>query len=134
MTSATQGSDLKALEAELLREISQAGDLSALEHVRVSALGKKGRVSALMASLGSMAPEERKGFGAAVNEIKDRVNAALDGRKGALEAHALVWLKLGPWRSSAIATCPAARFAMTAGMKYGLIRPGPLSRRVMECR
>jgi phenylalanyl-tRNA synthetase alpha chain len=90
MTSATQGSDLKALEAELLREISAAGDLSALEQARVAALGKQGRVSALMASLGSLAPEERKGFGAAVNEIKERINAAIEGRKGALEAYALV--------------------------------------------
>ena len=61
----------------------------ALEQARLTALGKKGRVSALMASLGAMAPEERKGFGQAVNEIKDRVGAALDARKSALEVQAL---------------------------------------------
>jgi phenylalanyl-tRNA synthetase alpha chain len=89
MSTPASPSDLKALEAELLAEIAGAGDLSALEQARLTALGKKGRVSALMASLGAMAPEERKGFGQAVNEIKDRVGAALDARKSALEVQAL---------------------------------------------
>ena len=41
--------DLSALEQALLAEISGAGDLRALEEVRVAALGRKGRVSELMA-------------------------------------------------------------------------------------
>jgi phenylalanyl-tRNA synthetase alpha chain len=89
MSTPASPSDLKALEAELLAEIAGAGDLSALEQARLAALGKKGRVSALMQSLGAMAPEERKGFGQAVNEIKDRVGTALDSRKSALEVQAL---------------------------------------------
>ena len=42
--------ELSKLERELLAEIAGAGDLAALEAVRVAALGKKGRVSELMAS------------------------------------------------------------------------------------
>ena len=42
-------------------------DLGALEEVRVAALGKKGRVSELMQTLGRVPPEERKSFGQAVN-------------------------------------------------------------------
>ncbi len=38
---------------------------AALEEVRIAALGKKGRVSELLKTLGQMAPEERKGRGAA---------------------------------------------------------------------
>ena len=78
-----------ALEQELLAEISDAGDLAALENVRISALGKKGRVSELMSQLGKLPAEDRKSFGQAVNALKTRVSEALEARKGALEADAL---------------------------------------------
>jgi phenylalanyl-tRNA synthetase alpha chain len=83
------GADLKSLETTLLADVAAAGDLAALDAVRVAAVGKKGKVSELMATLGKMAPEERKSFGAAVNALKDKVSAALDHRKGALESTAL---------------------------------------------
>jgi phenylalanyl-tRNA synthetase alpha chain len=89
MTSSAQNSDLKKLEAELLKDVAGASDLAGIEHVRVSALGKKGRISELMARLGTMAPEERKAFGQAVNEIKGRVSDALEAKKAELEAAAL---------------------------------------------
>jgi phenylalanyl-tRNA synthetase alpha chain len=89
MTSVAKGSDLQKLEAELLKSIADAGDLAGLEQVRIAALGKKGRISELMARLGSMAPEERKGFGQAVNDLKGRVSEALEARKSALEVEAL---------------------------------------------
>jgi phenylalanyl-tRNA synthetase alpha chain len=81
--------ELSALETTLLAEIGAAGDLRVLEEVRVASLGKKGRVSELMATLGKMPPEQRKAFGQAVNGVKDRVSAALDARKSALEGQAL---------------------------------------------
>ncbi len=83
------GQDLSAIEAGLVSDIGNAQDLSAIEQVRVAALGKKGKVSELMATLGKMAPDERKSFGAAVNALKARVSEALEGRKAALEAEAM---------------------------------------------
>jgi phenylalanyl-tRNA synthetase alpha chain len=81
--------DLSALERELLGEIAGAGDLAALEAVRVSALGKKGRVAELMSKLGALPPEERKSFGQAVNTLKGKVSDALDEQKAKLETAAL---------------------------------------------
>jgi phenylalanyl-tRNA synthetase alpha chain len=81
--------DLSALESDLLRDISGAADLGALEQVRVAALGKKGRVSELMAQLGKLPPEQRKAFGQTVNTLKGKVSDALDARKASLEAAAL---------------------------------------------
>lgn len=83
------GGDLAQLEKELIAAVEGADDLSALEYVRVSALGKKGRVSELMKGLAGMEPEERKTFGQAVNGLKARVNDALSARKDALSSAAL---------------------------------------------
>jgi phenylalanyl-tRNA synthetase alpha chain len=82
-------SELSTLEGTLLGEIAAAGSEEALEAVRVAALGKKGSVSGLLATLGSMAPEERKSFGAAVNALKDRVTEALAMRRITLRDQAL---------------------------------------------
>lgn len=81
--------DLNSLEQSLLEEIANAGTLDALEQVRISALGKKGRVSELMQTLGKLPPDERKAFGQSVNAVKTRVTDALELRKGSLEERAL---------------------------------------------
>ncbi|WP_237152728.1 phenylalanine--tRNA ligase subunit alpha [Oryzibacter oryziterrae] len=82
-------SDILDLEASILREIDAAADEAALETVRVAALGKQGSLSALLKTLGSLPPEDRKSYGAAVNETRDRVTSALSTRKSVLKAAAL---------------------------------------------
>ena len=82
-------SDLSALERETLAAIESAGDESALEAVRVAALGKKGSISALLATLGKLAPDERKTRGAAINALKDQVTEALTARRAVLKHAAL---------------------------------------------
>jgi phenylalanyl-tRNA synthetase alpha chain len=80
---------LEALLAEMMDAVRAAADLEALEQVRVAALGKKGRVTELMKTLGGMSPDERKAAGAALNRVKDQVAAALDARKADLAGAAL---------------------------------------------
>ncbi|MEM9055346.1 MAG: phenylalanine--tRNA ligase subunit alpha, partial [Pseudomonadota bacterium] len=82
-------SDIQTIETEALKAIEGAGDLAALDAVRVAELGKKGRVSGLMKTLGKMSPEERQEMGPKLNALKNRVAEAVEGRKGALEAAAL---------------------------------------------
>jgi len=82
-------SDLTALEAETLNAIAAAQDEASLESVRVGALGKKGSISALLATLGKMSPDERKSAGAGINALKDKVTEALSARKGLLKEAAL---------------------------------------------
>jgi phenylalanyl-tRNA synthetase alpha chain len=81
--------DLKKLQADILGEVASAQDEAALEAVRVSALGKKGSISLLLASLGKMAPEERKAQGAAINALKDEAVEALAVRRAVLKELAL---------------------------------------------
>ncbi len=81
--------DLDALRAELIAAVDGAADLAALEAIRIAELGKKGRITQLMKSLGGLAPEERKQAGQALNKLKGEVSGALEARKRALEETAL---------------------------------------------
>jgi phenylalanyl-tRNA synthetase alpha chain len=74
------------LQSEIAAEITAATDLAALDAVRVSALGKTGRISGLLKTLGALPPEERKTTGAAINAVRDVIQSALDDRKATLEA------------------------------------------------
>jgi phenylalanyl-tRNA synthetase alpha chain len=81
--------DIAQLEQVTLAEVAAAADEPALEAVRVASLGKSGSVSALLKTLGTMSPEERKLHGPLINGLKDRVNAALAARREALKGAAL---------------------------------------------
>ena len=80
---------LDPLNANYLTAVAGASDESALEEVRLSALGKKGEISALMASLGKMDPDARKAAGANLNLLKDEIDAALRAKKAGLADAAL---------------------------------------------
>src|SRR5262249_57390146 len=82
-------SDLATLEQTILADVAAAGDEAALESVRVAALGKKGSISALLATLGKMSPDDRKTQGAAINLAKDKVTQALAARRDVLKSAAL---------------------------------------------
>ena len=110
MSSSANNEDLKVLESELLKDVASAADLGALDEVRVAAVGKKGRISGLMSQLGKMAPEDRKAFGQAVNDLKGRVSDALEARRAALEETAL-----------------AARLASERADVTLPVRPGPIA-------
>jgi phenylalanyl-tRNA synthetase alpha chain len=81
--------DLASLQSRILADIASAADEAALEAVRVAALGKKGEISALLATLGKMSPDERKTEGARINLAKDAVTAALAERRDLLKSAAL---------------------------------------------
>lgn len=68
---------LDAIRDEWLRQITAAASPEALEQVRVAILGRNGRLTALLKSLGGLAVEERKAQGAALNQLKDEVEVAL---------------------------------------------------------
>ncbi len=81
--------DIAALEDELMRTINAAADEAALEAARVAALGKRGSVSALLATLGKMSPDERRHMGPLINGLKERITAAVAARREVLKDAAL---------------------------------------------
>ena len=76
---------LADIEQSLLASIADASDVATIEQVRIAALGKKGRIVELMATLGSLPNDEKKAVGAAVNGVKTRVTEALEARKASLD-------------------------------------------------
>ena len=81
--------DLNTLETDLMGAIDVADDLAALDAARVAALGRKGRLTALMRGLGDLDPDQRKDRAVALNALKDRINQAIETRKIALDAVAI---------------------------------------------
>ncbi|WBL33464.1 phenylalanine--tRNA ligase subunit alpha [Sinirhodobacter sp. HNIBRBA609] len=80
---------LDVLKAKYLDGIAQAAEEAALEELRLAALGKKGEISLKMRELGQMSPEERQTTGAALNVLKNEIDAALRAKKEALADAAL---------------------------------------------
>jgi len=80
---------LDSIRDEWLRQITATASLDALEQIRVAALGRNGQVTGLLKGLGSLAPEERKARGAAVNKLKDEIEQALGEAKARLDQASL---------------------------------------------
>ena len=81
--------DITQLKTELTQMVEAANDLEAIEAARVSALGKKGKITALMKTLGKMDPEERKTTGAALNILKNEIAELIASQEAALKKQAL---------------------------------------------
>ncbi len=81
--------DLDIIEKDVRAAIAGAGDLAALDAIRVGELGKKGRVSGLMKTLGAMSADERQEMGPKLNGLKTRLGDAITARKQVLETAAL---------------------------------------------
>jgi phenylalanyl-tRNA synthetase alpha chain len=80
---------LSDLISQAASAIEAADDLAALDAVRVSYLGKKGEITALLKGLGKLLPEERSAAGQEINLAKQAVQAQINARREALEAAAL---------------------------------------------
>lgn len=82
-------SDLDSLKTALLADIAAADGEAEIEALRVAALGKKGSISELLKTLGSMTPEERQTRGAAINALKSEVTEQITVRKAELRDAAI---------------------------------------------
>ena len=81
--------DIDDLQTHLLAAVDASAGLDALETVRVEALGKQGRVTQLLKTLGGMSPEERQTTGPRIHALREAVTAAIGARKASLEQAAL---------------------------------------------
>jgi phenylalanyl-tRNA synthetase alpha chain len=77
------------IQERALAEIDSSASLQQLDELRVRYLGKKGEITAQLKTLGSLAPDQRRSFGQAVNAARDALNQAINARRSALETAAL---------------------------------------------
>ena len=73
--------EIESIVAAALAEFAGCGDAAALENSKARYLGKTGRLTELLKSLGGLAAAERPAAGARINEAKDRLEAALERRR-----------------------------------------------------
>ncbi|MBK8890905.1 MAG: phenylalanine--tRNA ligase subunit alpha [Dechloromonas sp.] len=83
--------NLDQIVGEARSAFAATSDPDVLEQVKARFLGKSGRITELLKGMGKLPPEEKKSAGAAINRVKEAVEAALnerreDIRKAALEA------------------------------------------------
>ena len=81
--------EFASLETDLVNAISAAADEAALEAIRIAVLGKSGSISALLKTLGTMTPDDRKEKGPLINGLRDSVTEALASRRATLRDAAL---------------------------------------------
>ena len=81
--------DLDQLAAAARAAIAGCADLAAVEEIKVEYFGKKGAITALLKSLGTLAPDARREAGARINAVRDELTGLVNARQSALEAEAL---------------------------------------------
>jgi len=77
--------DLQKLTADAQEKINAADNLDDLDQIRVDYLGKKGELTSLLKTLGTLPAEERKTAGQDINIAKREVQQAIELRKQSLE-------------------------------------------------
>lgn len=76
--------NLEHLIPESLADFSACNDIPALENVKAKYLGKTGALTDALKGLGKLSNEERPAAGAAINVVKQAVEAALNARREAI--------------------------------------------------
>ncbi|MDD5020072.1 MAG: phenylalanine--tRNA ligase subunit alpha [Candidatus Omnitrophica bacterium] len=77
--------DLTHILDEAKAQLEACPDKEALGVLRVKYLGRKGLLQDLMGRIPGLPPEERRGFGARVNELKKSLEALFAGKESALD-------------------------------------------------
>ncbi|MBV8093358.1 MAG: phenylalanine--tRNA ligase subunit alpha, partial [Acetobacteraceae bacterium] len=77
--------DLDRIRDETEGALAAAPDLRAWDAVRISVLGKNGRLTGLLRELGKAPPELRRERGAALNRLKGELESRIEARRAELE-------------------------------------------------
>ncbi|WP_034412286.1 phenylalanine--tRNA ligase subunit alpha [Derxia gummosa] len=76
--------NLDSLVTAAAADFAAASDPASLEDAKARYLGKSGRITELMKSLGALPPEQKREAGAKINAAKQAIEAALNARRQAL--------------------------------------------------
>ncbi|WP_286952195.1 MULTISPECIES: phenylalanine--tRNA ligase subunit alpha [Aminobacterium] len=77
--------NIEMCRVEFLDQLEQASSADEIQDLKVKYLGKKGKVTSLLKTLGSLPPEKRPAVGQLVNKLRDEIEEQLSIRKTFLE-------------------------------------------------
>ena len=80
---------LENIRVQALAALDAAETPAALEELRVSLLGKKGELTAVLKQMGKLTPEERPVMGQVANAVRADIEAKLEERKAVINAAVL---------------------------------------------
>ena len=80
---------LENIRVQALAALEAAETPAALEELRVSLLGKKGALTAVLKQMGGLSPEERPIMGQVANSVRADIEAKLEERKAIINAAVL---------------------------------------------
>lgn len=115
--------DIDDILKQALAEIQVANDLKSLDNCRVTYLGKNGRITEALKTLGQLPKEDRPAAGQRLNTVKSKIQAAIDARSNELSNQS-IQTKLD--RESIDITLPGRR------QPFGSLHPITLT--IMELR
>lgn len=70
--------NINKLKEDALNEIKEVATLQALENIKVKYLGKKGEITAMLKTMGTLPKEDRPKFGSIVNKVKDELTTKIE--------------------------------------------------------
>lgn len=73
--------DLEKIYETARADVAKAKDLRELDRVRVEYLGKKGKITGVLKTLGQLSPEERKEIGQVANRIRQSLEADINAKQ-----------------------------------------------------
>ncbi len=73
--------NLEQLANLAMQRVAQATTSAELDAIDTEYLGRKGELTLQLRKVGSLPAEQRKGFGQAVNDLKERITEAIESRK-----------------------------------------------------
>lgn len=76
---------LESIREQAIKKIDEATEMGALNDVKVSVLGKKGELTAVLKGMKDVVPEDRPKVGALVNETREAIEKYLNDAKDKLE-------------------------------------------------
>jgi phenylalanyl-tRNA synthetase alpha chain len=80
--------DIERIEGDAVARAASAASIDELRTLESELVGKRSALTALKQQLASMAPDDRRAAGQAVNAARSAIEAALAARRGELEADA----------------------------------------------
>ena len=81
--------ELEQILTQAMQQFAAVEQAAELEQVKARYLGKDGSLTALLKGLGKLSAEERPAAGARINEVKQKIEAALNARRDAMQQQAL---------------------------------------------